>query len=144
MAAAYALNDVGWIHALLGEHRRAVDLCTRALDELRPFGHRYGEAATWDSLGYAYRGLGDHDNAQSCYRRATDLFEELDDRGCLADALTNLGDAYLAAGRPEEARETWRRALRVLEQRVRADTGQLLARLDQPVAEGLTTADVET
>jgi tetratricopeptide (TPR) repeat protein len=124
---ARAQNAAGWYHALLNDHRRAIDYCRPALRQFERLGDRNLQASALDSLGYAYHHLGDLGQAATCYRRAIDLLAELGDRHLEALVLTNLGDTLRESGDVPGARTTWRRALEVL------------ADIDRPVADDVRT-----
>ncbi len=126
---ANALNAIGWLHAMLGDYRKAVDHCRQALVLHRELGNRRGEAATLDSLGYAYHHLRQHGEAVACYHWALGLFRELADRSNEAEILTHLGEAYHAAGNPGQARCAWQQALAILDDLHHPDAGQLRAKL---------------
>jgi len=119
---ATALNAVGWLHAVLGDHQQALTCCQQALTMLQELGNRFIEAATWDSLGYVHH-LGRRDQAVSCYQHALDLYRELGDRYSEAETLTHLGDTHHATGNLDATRDAYRRALAILDD------------LDQPEAE---------
>jgi tetratricopeptide (TPR) repeat protein len=112
---ANALNGVGWSYALLGDHRRALVLCTQALELFQALGDRDGQEHTWDSLGYAHRELGYYVQAAVCYRHAIDLCRDLGDLYFEADSLNSLGDTYHSSGNPDLARDAWRQALDILD-----------------------------
>jgi tetratricopeptide (TPR) repeat protein len=123
------LNDLGWFHAQLGDHRQALVHCEQALALSQKLDDRLAQAGTWDSLGYAHRHLGDHQQAISCYQHAVDLYRDLADAYNEAITLADLGDAHQDAGQPEAARRTWREALRMLTELDHPDADDVRARL---------------
>nr|WP_236056400.1 tetratricopeptide repeat protein [Streptomyces sabulosicollis] len=54
---AMALNNAGWLHAMLGQYQRTLDYCTQAVALNREIDDRHAEAGAWDSLGYAHHHL---------------------------------------------------------------------------------------
>lgn len=94
---------------------RATVVCGQAVDRLREFGDRDGEAATWDSLGVAYHRLGEYPAAIRSLDRAATMHREDGDRYSEALVLTHLGDVRSEAGDPSGARETWLTALAIFE-----------------------------
>jgi tetratricopeptide (TPR) repeat protein len=123
------LNNVGWGHALLGDHEQALTYCQQALTQFQALGNRYGEAATWDSLGYAHHHLGDHAEAIICYQRAIDLARDLGDPYNVADTLIHLGDTHNAAGDPHAARDIWQQAVSIFDDLDHPDADEVRTRL---------------
>src|SRR5262249_60334379 len=112
---AMALKDVGFAHAMLGNHEQAISYNESAMAAMREMGERRWEGAIWDSLGYAHHQRGDHHQAIACYDRAIALSRDLPDRVNEADTLTSLGDVYYSAGDIGAARRAWGDALRIFD-----------------------------
>ncbi|WP_218134650.1 AfsR/SARP family transcriptional regulator [Amycolatopsis xylanica] len=127
---AGALNDIGWLHALLGMPDAAITACSEALALFEDLGDRDGQAATLDSLGYAHHCLGNHERAVDCYRRAIGLNRELGHRHCESQALSHLGDALRTAGDVTGARVAWGQALAILDALEHRDAEAVRAKLD--------------
>lgn len=106
----------GWCHALLGDHRQAIQVCEQALAPLQETRDRTGQTNTWDSLGYAHYHLRQYDQAVTCYRHAIDLLHDLGSRYDEAEALSRLGETHHAAGQLRDARTSWRQALTILDE----------------------------
>ena len=85
------LHFLGFIAFQRAEHRRAVELISRAL-ALHP-----ANAHAQQNLGNAYQALGEQQQASACFRKAIELKPEL------IDAHFNLGIAYRELGRRQEA-----------------------------------------
>jgi DNA-binding SARP family transcriptional activator/tetratricopeptide (TPR) repeat protein len=126
---AGALNNLGWYHALLGDHAQAVTYCRQALTLFQQLGDRVGEAAACDSLGYAHHHLGHHTRAVDCYQQALTGYRDLGDRYQEATTLTHLGDTHLAADQPDAARAAWTDALGILTDLDHPDAEAVHARL---------------
>lgn len=126
---ARALNGVGWVQALLGDHQSALVSCGQALVIFKELGDLHGQANTWDSLGYAHHHLGHHARAMGCYRNTVTLARQLGDRYQEADTLGNLGDVHLATGHPRAARDAWQRALTILDELDHPDADRVRAKL---------------
>src|ERR1035438_910562 len=101
---------------MLGDPRRGLAYCRRALELHRQAGGPSLEASTWDSLGYIYRHLDHYGHAATSYQRAISLFREAGARYQTAQSLSHLGDAHHAAGDNHAARETWEQALDILDE----------------------------
>ncbi|MCZ7429954.1 BTAD domain-containing putative transcriptional regulator [Micromonospora sp. WMMA1949] len=112
-AVARALNSKGYLHALTGDYRQAVDDCTEALDRQRRMDDRVGQAATLDSLGFAYHRLGDPKRAAECYEQSVAHFGASVNRFHEALTLIRLGEAREATADTAGAAEAWRRAVRI-------------------------------
>jgi tetratricopeptide (TPR) repeat protein len=126
---ADALNNVGWYHTVLGDHRQALVCCQQALALHQQIGDRPGEANTCDSLGYAHHHLGDHARAADCYRHALGLYRDLGERFQEATTLTHLGETQQAAGDSDAARRSWQQALTILTDLDHSDADQVRAKL---------------
>ncbi|HEX7307970.1 AfsR/SARP family transcriptional regulator [Lentzea sp.] len=110
---ASALNQLGWISALLGWYDEARAHCVAALELHRRHGIRMGEAETLDSLGYIAHRAGRLSEAVGHYRAAVALFDELGHNNHLALTLERLGEAHAEAGERSEAEEAWHEAARL-------------------------------
>jgi tetratricopeptide (TPR) repeat protein len=126
---AAALNDLGYGHALAGNHQQAIDCCERALAEARELDDPGMEAAIWHSLGLIRQQLGDHWQAIACYERSLDLARLLCDRFNQADTLGTLGDSYASAGDSAAARRAWTEALRIFQEIEHPDADLVRAKL---------------
>jgi hypothetical protein len=126
---ARALNAVGWIQALLGDHQSALASCERALALNKELGDRHGEAHTWDSLGYAHHHLGHHVEAIACYRNALTIVRYLGDRYQEADTLGKLGDTHFSMGDSRAAHGVWQQAQTILDGLNHPDAERVRAKL---------------
>ncbi|MEV4314786.1 tetratricopeptide repeat protein [Actinocrispum sp. NPDC049592] len=126
---AYALNNIGWCHCVLGRPELAPARCADALELFRAAGDRPGQAAALDSLGYAHQLVGEHDLAIDHYTSAIDLYQGFGNRYHKAETLTRLGDTHLAAGDPARARQAWTKSLRLLTELGHADAASVSDRL---------------
>jgi tetratricopeptide (TPR) repeat protein len=127
---ASALNAIGWLHAMAGEHENALVHSGRAIEMHQETGDRIGEAAAWDSVGYAHHHLGHHDEAIASYHTALRKLRDLGFRYHEAEVLTKLGDSYHAVGDTSAARWCWEEALTTLEELAHPEAQALRARLD--------------
>jgi DNA-binding SARP family transcriptional activator/tetratricopeptide (TPR) repeat protein len=126
---ARALNNAGWCHANLRNHRTALAFCRHALALLREMDDNMGEADTLASIGYVHGSLGDHARAVDCYQSALTLFRRLGERHQEADTLDHLGDVRLAAGEPDAARESWLTAMSIFDELGQVGADQVRAKL---------------
>lgn len=126
-------NSVGWCHALLGDHRQAIEHCRRSLALLDRLDDPVGMAGALDSLGYAYRQV-DLREALACYQRALGLYRGLGDRMNEAVTLRNLGEAQHGGGDLGAARESWRQALDIFTGLDHPDAEQVRALLEETAA----------
>jgi tetratricopeptide (TPR) repeat protein len=134
---AYALSNVGWCHALLGD-QQALTTCQQALTLFQELGDPAGQAATWDSLAYAHRRLDQHAYAITSYQHALALFRDLGIRYEEAATLTRLGDTHRTVRNHDAARDAWRQALTILDDLDHPDAHRLrtkLADLDTPASD---------
>ncbi|MEV7990278.1 BTAD domain-containing putative transcriptional regulator [Micromonospora sp. NPDC085948] len=127
--AADALNAIGWGHARLDEHVRAIAYCEQALALHAEVHNRVGEAQTWDSLGFAHQGLGAHPTAVDCYRRALALYSDAQDQCGRAETLVRLGDSHRAVGEHDTSKDLWGQALAIFDRIGHPLAGELSERL---------------
>ncbi|MFJ3671055.1 BTAD domain-containing putative transcriptional regulator [Streptomyces sp. NPDC090106] len=128
---ASALNAVGWIHVLLGQHRQALDHCREALALCLELGDDLNAAHTWDSIGHAHHHLGQHADAVTAFENALDLYRRQGDLPWFtAGTLTRLGDTHHRADAPVAARAAWTEALAVMDDLGHADAEALRERLN--------------
>src|SRR5439155_15793301 len=57
-ALAGALNAIGWLYSLLGQHDQTLVYCRQAVTVCQEIGDEQTEADSLDSLGHAYHHLG--------------------------------------------------------------------------------------
>jgi tetratricopeptide (TPR) repeat protein len=74
---AYALNVVGWGHAVLGDHRRAITYCQQALALQQRLGDRYHEAETLTRIGDTHHAGNEDAAVHEAWRLALTIIEEL-------------------------------------------------------------------
>jgi tetratricopeptide (TPR) repeat protein len=131
---ARALNGVGWLYSVVGDHERTLRYCRRALAVQERIGDGYGQAATADSIGHAQHQLGRYQQAVVWYRRSLDLRGDSGDRHGTADTLTRLGEAHRAAGGTDAARACWRRALEIYDDLAHPSADDVRLRLKETAA----------
>lgn len=129
MLEAAALNQIGWVEALLGRFDDARTHCQASLDIQRAHGRVTGEAQ--DSLGYINEQSGRLAEAIACYREAVAVFESYGDDRNIATTLIQLGRACAAADLPDDAAAAWRRALDLCRAQGRTAEAERLAALIQ-------------
>lgn len=115
VAAAAALQVVGWYRACLGDYSGALADSARALEMYRLTGNRHGEAGTLDTIAHCRLAMSDFAGAVAEYEKAVSIYREIGVRHDAAVALTGLGDAYSRTGAADQARQAWREALEILE-----------------------------
>ena len=130
-ARANILNGMAWCLVQLGEPRRALAECRRALTLFAGAEDRHGEAEAWDTRGLIYSELGDPGRAVESYLRALALFREIRARHPEGDTLHRLGDAQHARGEAAAALEAWQEALLILAELGHPDADQVRAKIGQ-------------
>ncbi|HLT09676.1 MAG TPA: BTAD domain-containing putative transcriptional regulator [Micromonosporaceae bacterium] len=127
---AYVLSALGWFHAQVGNHHRALDYCRSALavPGVSDPGFR---GSVMDILGNVHHRLGDYQEAIASYRQAIEVYNSLGIALYKAKSLAWLGDAYHSAGTTASAVRAWEQAIQIFEQ------------LDPPEADRLRTRIVE-
>jgi tetratricopeptide (TPR) repeat protein len=128
---AWALDQIGWHEAQLGDYEPARTHCEAALVLARAHHDREGEAVTLDSLGYILGQTGRYTEAAARYREALDLFRELADTYEEAVTLDSLAEALHALGDVHQATEAWLQALDLCRfQHRTAEADRIRLRLD--------------
>lgn len=107
---AWALNRLGQVLHLLGEHDRALSAFRPVLDLLRESEHHQAVARTHTGMAQAYLALGRLTEAAHHARVAVALCREHRHRRPLVSALCVLGDVAQRRGRRAQARAAWREA----------------------------------
>ncbi|MFE9750076.1 ATP-binding protein [Saccharothrix saharensis] len=100
---ARALNQLGRVLSVLGEHGAALKCCTRAVDVLTRLDDRSSLADAAESLGRVHHGLGDPVAAIRQYRRALRIYRDFGDLWSQVEVLRRVADAYLDVGRDDRA-----------------------------------------
>jgi CHAT domain-containing protein/tetratricopeptide (TPR) repeat protein len=126
-AAAY--NNLGAVHAVLGNWDDAIENFDPAIAINRERGDRYRLASTLNNLGLAQHYSGKLDAARASYQEALSLARETKNLDVQMQAAHNFGillDQKL--GRPEEALAQWREVVRLAAERPVLDHVGLSAR----------------
>jgi tetratricopeptide (TPR) repeat protein len=110
-AQAGALNDLGVVQRLTGQHTAAATSQQRALDLSRALGNRLAEAYALTNLGVVRFLTGEYGSASTSLERALELYRDLDDPRGEANALTYLGIVQNATGEYGSASTSLERAL---------------------------------
>ena len=108
-----SLSELGSIHLLLAEPRKAIEYYEQALKISREIGDRRGEGADLGNLGSAYSHLGEPRKAIQYYEQALKISREIGDRRGEGNRLGNLGLAYSDLGEPRKAIEYYEQALKI-------------------------------
>jgi tetratricopeptide (TPR) repeat protein len=102
---AGALEALGLMLTLTGEHARARDCCEQAIAVARRVGSRVEEAGALNSLGMSLIALGDRPGGIACLREARNVARQADDPDMVARTAIGLSDGLRRAGRLAEAVE---------------------------------------
>ena len=108
--AAQARLELGIAVFEQGDHARAQNLHTEALERFRGLGDVRGEGCALGGMAIIDHERGRVDDAQTRYERALRLLREAGDERSVAVFLSNLGDLHLEHAQPGEARANYRRA----------------------------------
>jgi tetratricopeptide (TPR) repeat protein len=110
---ANSMAELGTIHLLLGEPRKAIEFYEQALKISCEIGDRQGEGNRLGNLGLAYYHLGEPRKAIEYYDQALKISREIGDRQGEGNRLGNLGLAYYHLGEPRKAIEYYDQALKI-------------------------------
>ncbi len=111
LAQANALNDLGDVRLLTGDHRGAAEALEKALGIYRDIGHRGGQANALTDLGSMRRVTGDYRGAAEALQKALDIYRDIGNRLGQASSLTYLGDVRQLTGDYRGAAEALQKAL---------------------------------
>ncbi len=111
--AAFAWQDIAWIHVRLGHADEAIATTKQALDVWRDIGDRRSEQACLNILGYAFRQLARHSEAIESLEHAHTICQEIDHRYGQAATLNHLGLVYKHLRRFDDAVACHTRALSI-------------------------------
>ncbi len=98
LGQANALNDLGIVQRMTGDHASAIASLTEALALFRDLGHRLRQANALYELGVVQRLAGDYTAATADLTETLTLFRSLDDRPGQANALNDLALVHGAIG----------------------------------------------
>jgi transcriptional regulator with XRE-family HTH domain/tetratricopeptide (TPR) repeat protein len=129
---AWALNEIGWYHLMLGSYEQGLAACQDAIESNRyadePY-LRYLKASTLDSIGYAQHHLGHYSDAVASYQEAFRMAQSVEKDRLQATILDHLGDTYLVAAGASAARDAWEQALAILGDLPHPCAGNILAKI---------------
>lgn len=112
---ARILYELGMVHFLLSEPRKAIEHYEQALKISREIGDRRGEGVDLGCMGNAYFALGEIRKAIDYYEQALAISREIGDRRTEGNTLWNMGLALEDLGKRAQAIECAKSALKVLE-----------------------------
>ena len=110
---ANILSELGTIHFLLSEPRKALEFYEQALKISREIGDRWGDGVHLGNLGNAYSDLSEPRKALEFYEQALKISREIGDRRGEGARLGSLGNAYSDLGEPRKAIEFHEQALKI-------------------------------
>lgn len=113
MVEAAVLDNMGALHADMGEPRRALEVHEKSLVIRNALGIPRGRGTTLARIGYAYFLSGETQKALDKYSEALDILKGADAKGYYANTLTVMGMAYVAQADYPKALEHFNRALAV-------------------------------
>ena len=111
-----SLSELGSIHLLLAEPRKAIEYYEQALKISREIGDRRGEGNHLGNLGLAYSDLGEPRKAIQYYEQALKISREIGDRRGEGNRLGKLGIAFYGLSRRQEAIKSMEDAVKIFEQ----------------------------
>jgi hypothetical protein len=88
---AICLHQLGILHQLQGEYKRALELQERSLLILQEIGDKRGVAICLHQLGVLHHDQGEYGQARARYKESLAIKEELGDRAGVASSLAQMG-----------------------------------------------------
>ena len=110
---AQTLNELGVVHANLGEPKKGVEYFLRALPLARSSGNQVLEATTLTSMGTTYWISGEPQKALESHNQALPLARAAGATQTEGAILGNIGSVYWSLGQPETALEYYHQALAI-------------------------------
>lgn len=108
-----ALDSTGWVHDLLGEKRKAIEVYKSALEARRKAGDQEGEIFTLLGIGLVYNYLGETDKALETNEHALVLARDTGSKRHEANLLHNIGGLYWSIDEMQTALDYYNRSLEV-------------------------------
>jgi tetratricopeptide (TPR) repeat protein len=127
---ADALNRLGGVRRLTGDHPGAASALEEALRIYRRIGDRGGEVETLNEVGSLHQVRGDLVTAEACHRQALGLAREIASPWDEAQALAGLGRCSVAAGRTGDGVTALRQGRAIFERIGAAEAAAITAELD--------------
>ena len=112
---ADALNNIGILHYVWGDHGEALEYYSRVLEIRRKLGDKKRLAIAHNNLGTVYYAAGRYEVSLDYYAEALPLYEEIGEPRLVASTQNNIGLAHQALGNHEEALRRFERALDIEE-----------------------------
>jgi CHAT domain-containing protein/Tfp pilus assembly protein PilF len=111
---ALSLLYLGRIHADLGEHQKALNFYSQALEIYRAANDQRAIAVVMNNIGRIYLESGEQQNALKFLRHSLALSRALDDKAGEATTLNNIGLAHFELGDKQKALDIYSQALLLL------------------------------
>lgn len=108
-----ALDSSGWVHDMLGEKRRAIEIYEQALEVRREAGDVDGEIFTMLGIGLIYNYFGEIDKALEINEHALKLARETGNRRHEANLLHNIGGLHWVTDEMQTALDVYRQSLEI-------------------------------
>jgi tetratricopeptide (TPR) repeat protein len=105
-------NIVGAYYRL-GQSRKAIEYCERALEIDRDIDDKRGESSHLGNMGLSFAALGEFEKAIEYYQNALNIAKNVNDLWVVASISGNLGLAYNTLGQVEKSIECYQQGLTV-------------------------------
>lgn len=109
------LNNVGTIHAHIGEELKALDYFQLALGQAKEMHNVEAMGMILNNIGIVYSQLGNYEESTKYYQRAIDLALGISGGKILWEAYLEIADAYKKQGKWDAALENYRKSISVIE-----------------------------
>jgi tetratricopeptide (TPR) repeat protein len=106
-----ALINMAEVYRVMGQPRRALELCEQALSLTQEVGDRTGEAATLNNMALVYQVMGQPKRALVLYEQALPIQREAGVRDGEATTLNGIAGVYYATGQLQQALALYERVL---------------------------------
>ncbi len=107
------IGNLGSTYYILGEVKKAIEYCEKALKIAQEIGDKHGEGQRLGNLGNVYSYMGDERKAIEYYEKALKITQEIGDKRAEGVCLGNLGSAYSNLSDVKKATEYYEKALKI-------------------------------
>ncbi len=109
----WVCTSLGSAYLQLGEYRKAIGLCEKALEIARRIGDVRGEGSALGNMGSAYLQLGEYRKAIDLHEKALEIVRRIGDVRGEGGDLGNMGSAYCHLGEYRKAIDLYEKHLEI-------------------------------
>ncbi|MDF0552131.1 tetratricopeptide repeat protein [Kamptonema sp. UHCC 0994] len=108
-----SLNRLGWIFAVQGRLKDAIEVHHESLAIAQEIGDRQGEGTSYHSLGITYYSIGEYQQGIQFLQQSLEISREIGDRKGEATSYRGLGNAYNSLGEYQQGIQFLQQSLEI-------------------------------